>query len=85
MVLRADGRVGAVEVVVDGAWQTDYGQVELIGEDTGTRQRAVAADYHECVDAVLAQGVIGELAPLGGAEFLAAGGLEDCAAALYDV
>ncbi len=81
----ADGGVCAEEVVVDGAGEADDGEVELVGEDAGAGERAVAADYHERVDAVAAQCVIGELSSFGGLELLATGGLEYGAAALYDV
>ena len=81
----ADGRVGAAQVVVDGARQPHNRDVVLLCEDVGTGQRAVAADDHQCVDAGRHHVLIGRLASLCRHELLAAGRLEDCAALLDDV
>ena len=81
----ADGRVGAVEVVVDGAGESDDREGVLVAEDAGTGQRTVAADNDERVDSAALQHVIGTLASFGGLELLASRGLQDCAAALDDV
>ena len=81
----ADGGVGAVQVVVDGAGQADHREVELVGKDARAGERAVAADDDDGVDAVAACHVVGQLAAFGGLELLAARRLEDGAAALDDV
>ena len=75
----------AVEVVVNGSWQTDNGEIELVGEDARTRERAVAANHNKGIDAVTFQRVVGQLAAFGSLELLATCGFEDGAAALDDV
>ena len=77
----ADGGVGAVEVVVDGAGQTDAGEVVLHAEVAGAGERAVAADDHQGVDLLLLARLVGLRHALGGHELLRAGGLQDGAAA----
>ena len=81
----AYGCVGAVEIVVNGAGEADYREVELIGENARAGQRAVAAYHHQSVDLVTAQIVVCQLASLGGLEFGAAGCFQYGAAHLYDV
>ena len=81
----SDGRVGAVEVVVDGAGQAYAGQIELVGKNACSGERSVASDHHQGVDAVAFDIVIGQLTAFGCGEFRAACCLEDCAAELYDV
>ena len=66
----ADSRVGAIEVVVDSAWQTDTAHIIFHGEVHGTSQRAVATNNHQCVDAFLAQVGISLVLSFVGHEFL---------------
>ena len=81
----ADGGVGAAQVVVDGAGQPHDRHVVFAGEDRGARERAVAADDHQGVDAGGRHVFVGRAASFGGFELTAACGLEHRAALLYDV
>ena len=81
----ADGRVGAIEIVVDGAGQADDRDVVLTGQFLRSGERAVAADDDQRADMILFQGLIGLVAPFHRTEFIAAGRLEDGAAALDGV
>ena len=72
----ADGGVCAVEVVVDGAGQSDDGEVELHTEVPGTGERAVAADDYEGVDFLSLAGLISFLHTFEGHELLASGSLQ---------
>ena len=81
----ADRGVGAVEVVVDRAGQTHDGDIELRGKDTRTRQRAVATDNYQCVNAFALHCFVCHLATFGCLELLAASRFEDRTALLHDV
>ncbi len=80
-----DGLVGAVQIVVDGARETHDGHVELVGEHLRARQRSVAADDYQRVDARGLHVFVSLTTTLLGAELLAARRFEDGAALLYDV
>ncbi len=75
--------VGAVQVVVNGARQADNRKVELIGENAGARQRAVAAYHDKSVYLVAAQHIVGQTAPLRSLKLLATRGFKYSAALLY--
>ena len=79
-----DGRVGTVEVVVNGAGQTDDGEVELHAEVAGSRQRAVAADDHQRVYLLLLAGLVSLLHTLNGHKLLRAGRLQNGTAPAYN-
>ncbi len=81
----AYGGIGAIKVVVDCTGQTDDWKIEFVGKYTGTGKRAVAAYHHQSVDAVTHQYVVGQLTAFGSGEFFTTGGLEYCAALLYDI
>ena len=59
--------------------------VVFLGEDAGARERTVAADDHQRVDAGRHHVVVCRLAAFGRGEFLTAGRLEDRTAQLDDV
>ena len=80
-----NGRVGTIQVVVDGARQTDTRHIELLGKLQGTCQRAVTANHHQSVDAFFLHVFIGCLASLGSTELLAASSLQDRTSQLDDV
>ncbi len=50
--------VGAVEVVVDSAWQADNRQIEFDSKLASTRKRTVAAYHNESVDFMLLDGFV---------------------------
>ena len=82
--VEADGVVGADDVVVDGGGDADHGHAGL-GQRLCAPEGAVAADGH---DAVQTQKLAGGGSPLLaclGAEFVAAGGVEDGAASIDDM
>ena len=81
----ADGRIGAVEIVVDRAGKADHRHVVFAGEIFGAGKRAVAADHDQGVDMVVVQHFKGLGAAFRRPEFLAAGGLENRAAPLDDI
>ena len=81
----ADRRVGAAQIVVDGAGKSHDRHVVFLGEDAGARERTVAADDHQRVDAGRHHVVVCRLAAFGRGEFLTAGRLEDRTAQLDDV
>ena len=77
--------VASVPYVVDGAGQADDGNVELARELLRAGEGPVPADDDEGVDPCLDHVLVGDLPALRGHEILAAGGLEDGAAALDGV
>jgi hypothetical protein len=81
----ADSRVGAEEVVVDGAGEADYGEVEFVGEDARSGERAVAADDHKGVDLMALHHVVCQLASFWCLKFFTTGSLQYRAAHLNDV
>ena len=81
----SDRRVGAKEVVVDGARRADHGIPVLVVQLRGATKRAVAANGHERVDAVLFQVPGRPGAAFFGAEFLRARALQDGSAGLHNV
>ena len=80
-----DRGVRTAQVVIDRTGQPHDGNVVLLREDIGARQRAVAADDHQCVDTGGFQVFIGLLTPLDRFELLAASRFEDRSAQLDDV
>ena len=77
----ADGLVAAGNVVVDGARQPDAGDA-MGGQIPGALEGAVAADDYHAFNAVLVAVVHGFLHTFLGAEFGAAGGIQDGAASM---
>ena len=55
----SNGFVGAIEVVIDSAGQTDNGEIELSGKYTGTGERTVTANHHEGIDTLFFKSLIG--------------------------
>jgi len=81
----AYGGVGAVQIIVDSAGQTDYGEVKFVGEYAGAGKRTVASYHHEGIDFVASDNIVGQLASFGCLEFHTTGRLEYGAALLYDI
>ena len=81
----ADGVVGAVEVVVDGARKTDNREVEIAGKLACSCERAIATNHHQCVDTVALNHLVGTLASFDGGKFLASCGFENGATLLNDI
>ena len=77
--------IRAVQIIVDSAGQTDYGEVKFVGEYAGAGKRTVAAYHHEGIDFVASDNIVGQLASFGCLEFHTTGRLEYGAALLYDV
>ena len=73
----ANGRVGAIKVVVDGARQSDAANVIFLGKLHCARERTVAANHHQGADIVGHHIVVGFLAPFFRHECLAAGRFQD--------
>ena len=73
----ANGGVGAVEVVVNGAGQSDDGEVELHAEVARASQRAISSDDHQCVNLFFLAGLVGLLHAFKRHELLGAGRLQD--------
>ena len=82
--IKADGVVGADDVVVDGGGDAHHRHAGL-GQGLCAPEGAVAADGHDAVQPKQLAGGGGPLLPLGGAEFVAAGGIENGAAAVDDM
>ncbi len=81
----ADRGVRAVQVIVDGARESNYRELEFIAEKTRSGKGAVTADHHKGIYAVAAENIVCALPALRGLEFLAACCLKNCTAALDDV
>ena len=81
----ADGGVGAVEVVVDGAWQTDAGEVVFLSEEHGTRQRTITANDDKGIDGFALEGFVGAFAACGCFKFFATGCAQKCATRLNNI
>ena len=81
----ANGRIGAIEVVVNRARKADYSHIMLTCKQLGSCQRTVASNDHERIYAELLDIGIGLRPTFRRAEFLAPCGLEYGAAALYRV
>ena len=71
----ANGRVGTIKVVVDGAWQADTADVVLTGKVHSTRKRAVTADDDESVNLVLLHLLVGTCFTFGRHKIFRAGSL----------
>ena len=80
-----DGRVGAVQVVVDCPGKPDARYIMLLGEYLRPCKRTVSSDDDKCIDIVGLHVVVCLLSPLDGHEVIRAGGLEDRASPLYGV
>ena len=83
--VEADGVVGAVEVVVDGAGDADALDAVLEDEFVEAVERAVPADDDEAVDVAFLDGLVRLLSSFRGEEAWAACGLDDGAAVFDDV
>ena len=83
--IEADGKVGSGDVLIDGARQADTGDIEFGAQLMGAAKGAVTADDDEAIDTELFQVGVCLFAAFMFEEFLAAGGLEDGAAALDDI
>ena len=78
----ADGGIGAVKVIVNGARQSDYGEVVLSGQSLGAGKGTVASDDYQSVNSEFFKVVIGLFPSFRSLEILAPGCLEKCAAPL---
>lgn len=71
--IKADGIIGAVEIVINGPGQADHGNGVLFGEDVGASEAAIAANHHKGVDVAFSQVFVGFTPTLGGTEVFGAG------------
>ena len=81
--VKADGVIGAVDVVVDGAGDAHHGDAEL-GQILRAAERTVAADGHQTVQPQQLAGVGRLLHALLCAELVASGAVQDGAAPVDD-
>ena len=81
--VKADGIVGADDIVVDGAGDAHHGDAPL-AEILRAPEGAVPADGHDAVQSQQLAGFIGLLLALLGAELLAAGGVQHGTAPVDD-
>ena len=81
----ANGQVGTVEVIVDRPREANDGDVKLFGELPCARERAIASDDDQSINAVGAHRLVCQGTSFGSAELGATGGLEDCPPTLDDV
>ena len=81
----SDGTVGAIKVVVNGARQTDAGEVVFLCKRHGTRKRTISTNDNEGIDAFFLQCFIGFLTTFNGDKFLAASCSQNGSTSLYDI
>ena len=81
----SDRRIGTEQVVIDGSGHSDDREIVFRRENARSAERTVAADHHQCVDALGGHVLIGEFAAFGCHELHAAGRLEDRTPLLDDV
>ena len=72
-----DRSIGAVEVVVDGAGQTNHGEVILHAKVPCTCQRAITADDYKSINLMLLAHLVGFLPTLSSHKLLASGCLQN--------
>ena len=80
----SDGRIGAIQVVVDGSRQSNHWHIILYSELPGTSQRTITANNYQCVDLFLHAGLVGLLHTLRSHKLLRAGCLQDRTSASHD-
>ena len=81
----SDCHVGTIKVVVDCARKTNYWEWEIFGEFPCAPKCTITADNYKSINIVLLEVVVCYLLTFDGSEPVATCGLENSAAALYDV
>ncbi len=72
-----DSRIGAIQIVINRTRQTDYREIELHTEVTGTSQRTVTTDNYQRIDFLLHTCLVSLLHSLGSWELLRTGCFQD--------
>lgn len=83
--IKADGIIGAVEVVIDGSRQAYHGYGVFLRKDVGTPEAPITAHDDQGLDIALGKVLVGFAAAFRGAELLGAGGFEDGTPPVYDI
>ena len=83
--IKANGKVGAGNIFIDGTGQADTGDVEFVAQLMGSPEGTVPADDDQTIDSQLLQVAIRLFPALVFEKFLATGGLQDRPPPLNDV
>ena len=67
------GKIGAVQIIVNGAGQSYARHIILLRKDPGSRQGTVSTDNYQCIDVLFLYDLISFLASFGSDESLGAG------------
>lgn len=74
--INSDGHIRSSHVVINAGWNADHWQAPS-GEFTGTRQRAIATDDNQAVNAAFLENLTGSVDAFGLVKSFAATGLKD--------